>query len=479
MSFTMPVFFLFLPLVLLLYRLIPDKFRWVMLLAASYLFYSWHNVWLLELILTTTAVSYFCAVSIEKAETKRGRRRAVTLSALVCLGILAVFKYLDFTVSSVLALCGLFGVKSSFQGFGLLLPMGISFYVFQTLSYTFDVYRGRAAAERHFGYYALFVVFFPQLVAGPIERPGDLIPQLKAPRRTSADDTYCALQLFVRGYAKKLLVADCLAVYVDNAYDHVEASGGAALFVATILFAIQIYCDFSGYSDIARSCAGFMGIRLTENFREPYKAASLRDFWRRWHISLTGWFTDYLYIPLGGSRRGRFITCRNILITFLVSGLWHGANWTFVFWGGLHGIYLVMESLFLRKNREKEGRIRLLAGRTLTFALVCFAWIFFRSADLADAFTAVRMIFTEWRPEQLFSALAMNRADVLLVLLLVLLLPFIEKLPAFYQENASLKRSRISCRTALLYFLLSIATLFCRCMVLTEHGSTAFIYFQF
>lgn len=479
MSFTMMVFFIFLPVVLVLYRLLPEKCRWLLLLAASYLFYSWHNLWLLGLILTTTAVSYFSAIAIEEAQTAKGRRQAVFLSAGVCLGILIVFKYLDFAVSSVLPLCGLLGITSSFQGFHLLLPMGISFYVFQTMSYTFDVYRGKTPAERHPGYYALFVVFFPQLVAGPIERPCDLIPQLKAPCPTSADDIYKGLRLFVRGYAKKLLVADCLAVFVDSAYDHVSSSGGAALFVGILLFAVQIYCDFSGYSDIARGCAGFLGIRLTENFRRPYMASSIRDFWHRWHISLTEWFTDYLYIPLGGSRKGRLLTCRNILITFLASGLWHGANWTFVFWGGLHGIYLVLESLLFQGNMKKKGKVRVLAGRTLTFLAVCFAWIFFRCATLEDAFMAVRLIFTDWRPEQMFSALSMNRIDMLVILLLLLLLPFIEKLPSFYQENAALKKSRISCHTALLYLLVSLATVICRCLVLSEHGSTAFIYFQF
>lgn len=479
MSFTMPVFFVFLPVVLVLYRLMPEKYRWILLLSSSYLFYSWHNVWLLALILATTLVSYFSAIAIEETQTKKGRRLAVVLSAAVCLGILIVFKYLDFAISSVLPLFRLLGIKSSFYGFHLLLPMGISFYVFQTLSYTFDVYRGKAAAERHPGYYALFVVFFPQLVAGPIERPRDLLPQLKTPGKTCPDDIYKALSLFVRGYAKKLLVADSLAVFVDSAYDHVASSKGAALFVGIILFAVQIYCDFSGYSDIARGCAGFMGIRLTENFRRPYAASSIRDFWHRWHISLTGWFTDYLYIPLGGSRRGRLLTCRNILITFLVSGLWHGANWTFVFWGGIHGIYLVLESLLFRRKTGNEKKISTAVRRALTFLAVCFAWIFFRCATLEDAFTAVRLIFTDWGLDQMFSALAMSRTDVLVVLLLFLLLPFIEKLPAFYQENESLKKCRISCCTALLYLLVSLATLICRCLVLSEHGSTAFIYFQF
>lgn len=479
MSFTTPVFFLFLPLVLLLYRLLPGRYRYVLLLGASYFFYACHNVWLLGLIFTTTAVTYYSAIAIEQAKTPRGRRLAVAGSTAVCLGILAVFKYLDFAADSILTLLGLFGAEVSFRGFHILLPMGISFYVFQTMSYAFDVYRGKASAERHPGYYALFVVFFPQLVAGPIERPGDLIPQLKAPCPTSAASHFNSLSLLIRGYAKKLLIADCLAVFADNAFNHVATAGGSALSAAAVLFAFQIYCDFSGYSDIARGCAGFMGIRLTENFRLPYSAVSIRDFWHRWHISLTRWFTDYLYIPLGGSRKGRFITCRNTLVTFLVSGLWHGADWTFVVWGGLHGLYLILENFLFPGKKEPQGKIMRLAGRTITFTAVCFAWIFFRCATLEDAFLAIRLIFTDWRLSRLLTGLSMSGTDLMIVILLLLLLPFLERLPAFYQENKTLKESRVTCHTALLYFLVCMAMFICRCLVLTEHGSTAFIYFQF
>ena len=479
MSFTTPVFFLFLPLVLILYRILPGKYRWMLLLGASYFFYACHNVWLLGLILVTTAVSYFSAIAIEQAKSPGVRRLAVVGSTVVCLGILAVFKYLDFAAGSILTLLKLFGTNVSFRGFHILLPMGISFYVFQTMSYTFDVWRGKASAERHPGYYALFVVFFPQLVAGPIERPGDLIPQLKAPLPTTAASHFDSLSLLIRGYAKKLLIADCLAVFADNAFNHVEAAGGSALSAAAVLFAFQIYCDFSGYSDIARGCAGFMGIRLTENFRLPYSAVSIRDFWHRWHLSLTRWFTDYLYIPLGGSRKGRFITCRNTLITFLVSGLWHGADWTFVIWGGLHGLYLILESFLCPGQKEPKGKTGRLVRKALTFAAVCFAWIFFRCATLEEAFLTVRLIFTDWRLSRLLTGLSMSGTDLIIVTLLLLILPFIEKLPAFYQEKEPLKMSRVSCHTALLYFLICMAALICRCLVLTEHGSTAFIYFQF
>ena len=271
------------------------------------------------------------------------------------------------------------------------------------------------------------------------------------------------LRLLLRGYAKKILIADFLAAFVDHAYAQPGLFDGSALAVATVFFALQIYCDFSGYSDIAQGCARLMGIRLMDNFRTPYSAGSIRDFWRRWHISLTGWFTDYLYIPMGGSRAGKGKTYVNIMITFLVSGLWHGANWTYVIWGGLHGLYLVLERLFCRKRPP---------GRLLTFCAVCFAWIFFRASTVADAFTVIGRIFSPWQMGGLLSGLGMTAAEFLTALVLAALLPFLDKLPA-------LSESRQPSRSGYLYFLLIIAILFCRFLTLNEYGETAFIYFQF
>lgn len=464
MSFTAPVFFLFLPVTLLLYWLLPPKRRWLLLLAASFLFYAWFNVWLLALVVTTILVAYLCARLTESAETPKGKKKAVAFSTAVCLGILAVFKYLDFAVGCVFSLANLLGADVSFSGFHILLPMGISFYVFQTMSYTFDVYRGRVPAEKHLGYYALFVVFFPQLVAGPIERPGDLLPQLKQPHSFQAEDFAEGGRLLLKGYAKKMLIADFLAGFVDSAYGNVNGVGGAALATATVLFAFQIYCDFSGYSDIAQGCARLMGIRLSDNFRRPYAAGSVREFWRRWHISLTGWFRDYLYIPLGGSRKGRFRTCLNIMITFLVSGLWHGANWTFVLWGGLHGVYLAAERLILKKKEP---------GKAITFLLVCLAWVFFRSAGVQEAFAVFARIFTAFRPGSLLADLAMTRLELVITALLLILLPFVERLPRISGENRNLGAA-----VTLWYFGI-LAIVLCRFLVLSRHGETAFLYFQF
>ncbi|MGN0999981.1 MAG: MBOAT family O-acyltransferase [Faecousia sp.] len=468
MSFTMPVFFLFFPVVLLLYWLLPGKFRWILLLGASLFFYAYHNVWLLGLILGTVLVTYLCARWMEEAETQKERKGAVVFSAVTCLGILAIFKYLDFLTGSVVSLCNALGGELSFGGFGILLPMGISFYVFQSMSYTFDVYRGTIRAERHLGHYALFVTFFPQLVAGPIERPGDLLPQLKQPRSLCKTDILDGIRLLLRGYGKKVLIADFLAGYVDHAYDGIGSTGGAALAAATVFFAFQIYCDFSGYSDIAQGCGRLMGIRLSDNFRQPYAARSIRDFWQRWHISLTRWFRDYLYIPLGGSRKGLLRTCIHILITFLVSGLWHGADWTFVLWGGLHGMYMVIERLFGEKKQP---------GRAVTFLLVCFAWIFFRSESIQDAFWVVGRIFTCWDFGGMLTGLGMTVSEFCIAALLIALLPGLEKLPTL--RDKPFARIDSLCVTALTYFFLILAITVCRFLVLTQHGETAFIYFQF
>ena len=469
MSFTMPVFFLFLPVVVLLYWLLPGKFRWILLLAASYYFYMYWNPALVILLLISTLVDYFCSIGIDDhRDSPKKQKLYLTISILVNLGLLFSFKYLDFFGETVNSICTALGLAYRVPAFDLILPVGISFYTFQTMSYTLDVYRGRVRAERHIGHYALFVTFFPQLVAGPIERPGDLLPQLKQHHRFCTENLLDGITLLLRGYAKKVLIADYLARFADHAYEHVSTTGGSALALATVFFAFQIYCDFSGYSDIAQGCARLMGIRLSDNFHTPYASRSIRDFWRRWHISLTGWFTDYLYIPLGGSRKGIARTCVNILITFLISGLWHGADWTYVIWGGLHGLYLVLERLLWKKRSP---------GPVLTFLAVCFAWIFFRASSVQDAFTVISRIFCAWDGSALLQGLGITGVELLVALVLIGLLPFLEKLPSLTRHEA-VPLPKL-CHTALLYLLLTLAIIFCRILVLTQGGDTAFIYFQF
>lgn len=478
MSFTSLVFFIFLPAIILIHWVTPHKLRWIPLLIASYFFYAFYNVWLLSLILTATLVCYLCAICTENAATSAGKKASVAVAAIICLGLLFIFKYLDFTISGICSLMELFGVETNFTGFNLILPVGISFYTFQTMSYTFDVYRGTMKAERHLGYFALFVVFFPQLVAGPIERPADLIPQLRAERHPSADDFADGARSLIFGYAQKVLIADFVAQFVNAAYEDVYSSGGLALIIATILFAVQIYCDFSGYSMIATGCAKMMGIKLSKNFDRPYLATSVRDFWKRWHISLTKWFTDYLYIPLGGNRKGRIRRFINVLIVFLVSGLWHGANLTFVVWGGLHGLFVAIEGLLPKREESKKAAVIWLK-RAGTFAIVCFIWIFFRAATLAEAGEVIRSIFTDWQAGETLKSLGMEAEEIIPAVACVVLLPLLENLPKYETKHLPLSEAYAQSNCALIYATLLITIAVCWCAVLGENGLSAFIYFSF
>lgn len=492
MSFTSPVFFLFLPLVLILYLLLPGKARMPLLLTASYLFYAYYDVRLLALIFITTLTSYFAGIAMSRSTALRGKKTAVCITVFVCLGILFFFKYFNFTVEIACSLLHLAGIHIPFEGFSILLPMGISFYIFQTMSYCFDVYSGKIMAEKNLGFYALFVVFFPQLVAGPIERPGDLLPRLKRTPSPARADMEEGFRLFIQGYAKKLLIADTIAPFVNAAYSDIPDAGGAALLAATVLFAIQIYCDFSGYSDIASGCARFLGIHLTENFKYPYQAVSIRDFWGRWHISLTRWLRDYLYIPLGGNRKGIFRQCVNILLTFLISGLWHGANLTYVIWGCIHGFYLILETLFWRKKTLPD-KWRL-PGRFFTFSLVSFAWIFFRAPSVSAALLVISSIFTDFSLQHLLQGLGASPTQLLILLVIILLLPFLEKLPSLDifsapgklpapDKPSAPKEYRMPGNRQIgilfFYFVLILVIILSRILSLTTDGATTFIYFQF
>ena len=388
MLFNSMAYAFFLPVVFILYHCLPHRYRWILLLVASYWFYmSWNPAYVV-LILFTTCVSYFCGILLEKQAAVHARRLVLLFSLFLCLGVLFVFKYYNFTVDSLSHI-----IPFTPRYLNVLLPVGISFYTFQSLSYVIDVYRGRIHAERHFGIYATFVSFFPQLVAGPIERSDHLLPQIRAEHGFDPQGTRYGIRLILWGLIKKVLIADNLAAYVDRVYGDIYSCSGFCVLLATLFFTIQIYCDFSGYSDIARGSARMFGIDLMENFKSPYFADSVRDFWKRWHISLSSWFKDYLYIPLGGNRCGVIRRNLNILVTFLISGLWHGANWTFVVWGGLHGLAQICENLTGAGKTQSRG-IRLLLRRIVVFCFAAFAWIFFRANDLSQGFYAVRVLFT-------------------------------------------------------------------------------------
>ena len=377
-------FALFFPVVFALYWSLPHKFRVWLLLIASYYFYMSWNVKYVVLILFTTLVSYFAALLLERTNSLRTKKIILTVSLVACLGVLFVFKYFNFFAGVLADFLNMFALKLHPTTLKLLLPVGISFYTFQTLGYVIDVYRGTTKPERNLGVYATFISFFPQLVAGPIERTNNLLPQIKAVHEFNYAQAVYGVKLMTWGFFKKLAVADVLAEYVDKVFTDVYACKGFALLVAVGFFTVQIYCDFSGYSDIARGCSKMLGIELMENFRSPYFSASIHEFWSRWHISLSTWFRDYVYIPLGGNRVSKFRHNVNLMLTFIVSGLWHGASWTFVVWGAVHGLAQVIENACTSRKSEPHGFARVVrtAG---TFVFVMFAWVFFRADRLSDA----------------------------------------------------------------------------------------------
>ena len=389
MNFNSIQYLIFLPIVFCLYWALPHKYRWVLLLTASYYFYMSWNAKYVFLILFTTAITYWCAIMLERHPEHKVKKRILIVTLVACLGVLAVFKYLVFLSDTVVRVLALFSIQLHPMTLRLLLPVGISFYTFQTLSYVIDVYRGDMKAEHHFGKYATFISFFPQLVAGPIERSSNLLPQIK--NEHSFDYAFAreGLLLMAWGFFKKVVIADTLAIYADKIFNNVFSYSGFSLIVATFFFTIQIFCDFSGYSDIAIGTAKLFGIQLMDNFRSPYFSSSIKEFWSRWHISLSTWLRDYVYIPLGGNRVSPVRHKLNLLITFLVSGLWHGANWTFVAWGGVHGLGQILEELF-RKKAKKQNVLSHFISVVLVFCFVALAWIFFR----AQSFSEVNHVFT-------------------------------------------------------------------------------------
>lgn len=396
MLFNSLKFLVFFPIVFLLYWGVPHRARKYLLLLASYYFYMCWKPEFIVLIVFSTAVDYFCSLGMERWPERKKLFLAVSLT--MNLGLLFFFKYFNFFGKTLTALLRAVSIPFSAPMLDIILPVGISFYTFQTLSYTIDVYRGKMEPEHDFITFALFVSYFPQLVAGPIEKAVDLLPQLKSEHTFDYDKAAHGLRLMAWGFFKKCVCAAYLAPIVDRVYDNVAAANGGAVMLSTAAFAIQIYCDFGGYSDIARGCSEMLGVGLMVNFRRPYLAQSMREFWQRWHISLTGWFREYVYIPLGGNRKGLAKTCLFTLVTFLLSGLWHGADWTFVIWGGINGLYLVFERLLHHVGADKPHGIgyRVLMA-VKTFALTCFAWVFFRADSMTEAMTALRALVCDLR----------------------------------------------------------------------------------
>lgn len=477
-SFSFLVFF---PVTVCLYFLSPRFLKTYILLAASYYFYACWRTDYLVLIIFSTLVDYGAGIGMGRTQSKKNRSLFLTLSLVSNLGLLVLFKYYNLFTDSAEFIADQFNLFVHFPDLKLLLPVGISFYTFQTLSYTIDVYKGKKQPEHNLPIFALYVSFFPQLVAGPIERSTHLLPQFHGKPKWSKTEILSGSRLMLWGFFKKVVIADRLAAYVDSVYNSPDGNSGAMLLLATYAFTFQIYCDFSGYSDIAIGSARILGFDLMENFRRPYGATSIREFWQRWHISLSNWFRDYVYIPMGGNRKGEIRTYVNLMITFLVSGLWHGASWTFVLWGVLHGLYLTAEILIRKYGFQSEAPMNrssvIKAVKTIiTFHLVAFAYIWFRANSIDDAIYISTQILTniasyldlgafKTSTIQLFGSV--NNTLFLLALITYLL---------FYEWLAAKKLTaldQIWVRT------LSAAFQFWTIIIFGAFNNQQFIYFQF
>jgi len=449
------------------------------------------------LLVASTALTYLSGLLISRTNTKVSdeKKRAsqkklwVALSFVSNLSILGFFKYFDFMVDNINIVLAPIGVQALNPAFDVLLPIGISFYTFQALSYTMDVYRGEIAAEKNFAKYALFVSFFPLLIAGPIERSKNLLVQVHEKHYFNYDNAKNGLLLMLWGFFQKIVIADRVAIIANNAFESYYMYGGFYLIIAVVMFAIQIYCDFAAYSDIAFGAAKTMGFRATQNFRQPYFAASIRDFWHRWHISLSTWFRDYLYIPLGGSRCSRLKRYRNLMITFLVSGLWHGASWNFVIWGGLHGSFQIIGD-YIKPYKEKlyeklKIKTKLLPFKLgqilITFILVNIAWVFFRAPDIGTSFGILRRIFSIFNPgaffEGSFEMMGLSNRGILIILASVFLLFIVDYLRRRFEVFEKLSARNFVFRWAV-YILLAVAIMFFG-VYGSDYVQTQFIYFQF
>jgi len=397
-------FLFFFAIVIILYFSIPYRFRWILLLCASYFFYLCSQPGYLLLIILFTFINYFLAIRMGREPIQSKRKIFLLFSLVSHLGVLFIFKYYNFFNHSLKAVFEHFNLFYDLPALPFLLPIGLSFYTFKSLSYAIDVYRGEQIPERHLGRLGLYIAFFPQLLAGPIERARRLLPQFYERYDFDYQRVTDGLKLMLWGFFQKMVIADNLAPLVDTVYNHPNQYQGLNLVLATFFFAFQIYCDFSGYSDMAIGAAQVMGFKTMDNFNRPYFSKSIQEFWRRWHISLSTWFRDYLYIPLGGNRVPVHRWYFNLFVVLVICGLWHGANWTFIIWGGIHGFYLVF-SAFTRSIRKRVHQVigldrvpkfhHYLKGM-VTFLLVCFAWVFFRANHLSDAFYIISHLFTGW-----------------------------------------------------------------------------------
>jgi D-alanyl-lipoteichoic acid acyltransferase DltB (MBOAT superfamily) len=475
MIFTTITFGVFALIVIPLYYLLGHKWQNAMLLVASYVFYGWWDWRFLLLLWLSTVVDFYIARRMDR-RTGAARRRLMLVSVGLNLAYLGFFKYCNFFVRSAHDALATLGVHVDLPLLQIALPVGISFYTFQSISYIVDVYRNSREHTDDFVAFALYLAYFPHLVAGPIQRSTQLLPQILLPRKVTQDQLERGAALILVGFFKKLVIADNVAPTVNTIFDAPGARPRLELLLGTYLFALQIYCDFAGYTDIARGVSRLMGIELRLNFRQPYLSTNITDFWRRWHISLSDWLRDYLYISLGGNRGGKWRTYRNLMLTMLLGGLWHGASWNFVIWGGLHGLYLAAHKALVVDRRDRRGAAPAsrgplgfagdVLGVVVTFHLVCLAWVFFRAPTLASSWTYLRGIVVQGgyvTPRPIL--------DTIIYLPLVLLVD----LPAWLRRE----EQPVSDRWPWLARGLSYGLMLVACLWIGAPGGTPFIYFQF
>lgn len=478
MNFNSLSYLVFLPLVFAIYWSSPPKYKWIILLISSSYFYMSWNAKYISLILLITIISYVSALLIQSFNNKIHKKIFLYSNALISLGILCYYKYFNFfseSVTSFLNNLQIISIQLHPTTLDIILPVGISFYTFQSISYVVDVYKNDIRAEKNFGHYFTFISFFPQLVAGPIERSKNLLHQITNEKNFSYEQATYGIKLIVWGFFKKLVIANNLSPIVDTVYNSPFEYSGFSILFAIFAFSFQIYCDFSGYSDIAIGSAKLFGINLTTNFKSPYLSTSIKEFWSRWHISLSSWFRDYLYIPLGGNKLGKFRHISNILLTFLFSGLWHGANWTFIIWGLLHGIMYIISSCFSKVKISYRTSF-LVAKILIVFIFCSYAWIFFRAQSITEALFLITNSFTidfsQIIPQ--FKAIGLNKYNMIIISLSLFILFYFDFINQRHDVIIKISKLNIFARYSI-YLLLIILIIF-----FTPYNSNSeFIYFQF
>ena len=486
MNFNSLAFLIYLPVVVGVYWLLPHKARQVWLLGASYFFYGYWNPAFLFLLLFSTAVDYFCSLGMEKFRDRKPARVLLLLTSIFMnLGLLFFFKYFDFFGANINEFCEAMGLSYRVPHLGLILPVGISFYTFQTMSYTIDVYRGDFPAERDFISFALFVTYFPQLVAGPIESPANLLPQLKREQKANWEDFSAGIRLLLCGFFRKCVVADFVGIHVNNVFSSMESANSLAIFLGGALFCIQMYCDFAGYSEIAAGSARLMGVRLMRNFDRPYLSQSYTEFFRRWHISLNRWFTSYVYIPLGGNKKGKFRKNLNTVIVFALCGLWHGARWTYVLWGLYAAFWLCLESALDIRHRfgpQWDNPVGRLIRRSVTFLIFIPAALLFRADDLSQLLVIFPRLFTQFGFGEVyfqaaFDALGLTALRLVQLVLSIVAMAKIYDWGIYDLPPAKTPHDSGKKLVSAVYLVILIAV--CWLALLATEDAAGFAYFQF